>query len=103
MKSRKHNGMNNFWRFAWTLALATSLSAADRTDSAATAKAMKESVARQKEAVAAMAGSLEAQRRSVQGQLSRMPARPFFQRSSFSPPFATPPCPPLGTSELEPL
>lgn len=103
MKRRKYNRMNEFRRFAWILALATSLSAADRTHSAAAAKAMEQSVAKQRQAVVAMAGSLEAQRRSVQGQLSRMPTHSFFQRPSVSLPLAPLPCPPLAASELEPL
>ena len=103
MKRRKHNKMNNFRRLAWILALAPPLWAADRTGSAATAKAMEQSVAKQREAVVAMAGSLAAQRRSVQGQLAAMPTHSVFQRPSFSLPSTPPPCPPLGTSELAPL
>lgn len=101
MKRRKYNGMNEFWRFGWILAVAATLSAEDGTHAAA--KAMEKSVARQREAVVAMAGSLEAQRRSVQGQLSRMPTRSFFQRPFVSLPSTPLPCPPLAASELEPL
>lgn len=103
MKRRKHNRMNNFGRLAGTLALATSLSAADRTHSAGSAKAMEQSVAKQREAVVAMAGSLAAQRRSVQGQLAGMPSRPFFRQPALSLPSTPSPCPPLAASELGPL
>jgi soluble lytic murein transglycosylase-like protein len=104
MRRNKSNGMNKLKRFGWSLVLASTLSAADGAQPAAAAKAMEKSVARQRDAVASMAGSLEAQRRSVQGQLAGMPVRSVFQRPSWRP-FANlePSCPPLGTAELEPL
>jgi len=114
MKRNKYNPLNDFRRFGWVLALATSLSAADGTTPLAAAKAIENSVALQRQSVTAMTGSLEAQRRSVQGQLAGMPSRSFFRRVPLPPlgnlPDAparswdvAPSCPPLGPAELEPL
>ncbi len=106
------NGIREFhqiWVFA---ALAGRLLAADGANPAA--KATAEAALRQRQAVSAMAASLDAQRRSLQSQVGRTPARSFFTLPPLPPvrplPMSAVPlmepvaaCPPLAESELDAL
>jgi soluble lytic murein transglycosylase-like protein len=98
--------LNEIRTVAVAVGLAATLSASD----ASVPKPMKDAVARQHQALAAMAESLQAQRRSVQLQLSALPEASFFKLSPLPPappipplPAATPTCPQLPSSELDAL
>jgi len=104
--------LNNFQAVTLALALAARLPAADPAKAAA--KAMQQSVSRQRQAVASMAGSLQAQRRSFRNQLVHLPAPPASTVSSLAPLQPVPPlsipgvpllelCPPLPAAELDAL
>lgn len=106
-------------RFIYQLALlsggcllAGTLHAADPVTAAR--QAMETSLSRQREAVSAMAPSLELQRRSLQNQPRPQPGSSFFTLPPLPPlpPAAgsviplgnsTAPCPPLASAELDPL
>jgi len=106
--TRKVNNLN--W-LAGLLLLATAAWAADPKPVPESGKPLAEAVARQRQAVASMAAGVEAQRRSVQGQLAQVPAGSFFALPPLprlpasavprAEPFAD--CPPLATSELDGL
>ena len=94
------------------MGLVLRLPAAD-TDRPA-AKAMADAIARQRLAVASMKASLDAQRRSLQGQLGQLPKPLSFTLPGLPslPPFPAPPglleepapaCPPLPSSALDML
>ncbi len=104
--------LNNFQAVALALGLAARLPAADPAQAAA--KAMQQSVSRQRQAVASMAASVEAQRRSLQTQVTHLPAPPPSTVSSLAPLQPVPPlsipgvpllelCPPLPAAELDAL
>jgi soluble lytic murein transglycosylase-like protein len=103
--------LNNFQALALVLALAARLPAADPAKAAA--KAMQQSVSRQRQAVASMAASIEAQRRSLQAQVTHLPTPPVSTVSFLAlqpvPPLSLPgvplweSCPPLPAAELDAL
>lgn len=93
------------------LVLAARLPAADAPNPAAQATA--EAAVRQRQAVSAMAASLEVQRRSLQSQIGNLRSTSFFNLPPLPPVRRLPPavpvseplaaCPPLAASELESL
>ena len=103
---------NNFRTAALVLGLAARLPAADAAKAAA--KAMQQSVSQQRQAVASMAASLEAQRRSLHFHGTHLPAPPVPSSSALAPLQPVPPlsipgvplwesCPPLPAAELDAL
>jgi soluble lytic murein transglycosylase-like protein len=103
-------GIRKFPIFWILTALAGQLPAADAPNPAAQATA--EAAVKQRQAVSAMAASLETQRRSVQSQVGRLPAASFFTLPPLPPvrrlpivPLVEPPeaCPPLAPPELDAL
>jgi len=91
--------------------LAARLSAADANPSPAARKTQETSVARQRQSIAAMAASLEAQRRALRTQQVKPPEPSFFTLPPLPPlpapvvafPAPVPACPPLPSSELDTL
>ena len=97
------NWVNHF-RSPWlVLALAVPLPAADPGKSVA--KAMAGAISRQRQSVASMSASLESQRRSLNSQMARFPARPWPPLPSVAAPASepVPMCPPLPPTELDSL
>ena len=100
------NGLNDFRRLVWLLLLPVSLPAAEPSKLAA--KAMQEAISQQRQAVASMSASLQAQRRSLRTQVAHLPAPPPSTLAPFLPlpPVLAPevpPCPPLPDSTLDSL
>jgi soluble lytic murein transglycosylase-like protein len=106
------NWLNSFRGLGLALLLASRLPAADPAKS--TAKAIQDAISHQRQSVSSMSASLEAQRRSVQHQMGRLPTPPVstlppIQQVPSLPgsavPFweSTPPCPPLPAGELDVL
>ena len=108
------NGIKDLRSLCLVLALAARLSSAAEP-AAAVAKAMQEAIAKQRQAVASMAVSLQAQRHSLQTQVAHLPA-PQASTRAWLPPIALPPavallppapeipsCPPLPPEELDSL
>ncbi|HLK49883.1 MAG TPA: lytic transglycosylase domain-containing protein [Bryobacteraceae bacterium] len=106
------NGINGLRSLCLVLGLAAHMPAAE--PAAAVAKAMHQSISKQRQAVASMAVSLQAQRHSLQTQLAHLPGPP--PSTQAEPPLLplppaipslpapeTPVCPPLPAAELDSL